>query len=180
MNYSIRRFHPQTDIHHPFDCGVADLNGFLLEADANTPNASLYDKELLAVTYVAVDDATHSILAYFSILNDKVERHFIEPSLWNRLSRNIPNAKRRSSYPALKIGRLGVDVSAQGSGIGKDLIYFVQTWFFHNRKAGCRFITVDALREAELFYLKCGFIRLSNPSEDDETILMYFDLKSWE
>lgn len=69
MNYSIRRFHPQTDILHPFDCGVADLNVFLLEADANTPNASLYDKELLAVTYVAVDHATQSILALCAIIN---------------------------------------------------------------------------------------------------------------
>lgn len=179
MSYTIRKFQPETDVIKPFDCGVADLNGFLLESDPDTPNATLYDKEFLAVTYVAVDDSTHAILAYFSILNDKIEREFIEPKVWNRLSRKIPNAKRRSSYPALKIGRFAVDGSGQRSGIGKDLIFFIQTWYYKERKSGCRYITVDALREAEPFYSKCSFTHLSDPKDDDETVLMFFDLKSW-
>lgn len=179
MSYTIRKFQPEADIIKPFDCGVADLNGFLLESDSATPNASLYDKEFLAVTYVAVDDATHNILAYFSILNDKIDREFIEPKVWNRLSRKIPNAKRRSSYPALKIGRFAVDMSQQRTGLGKDILYFIQTWYYKERKSGCRHITVDALRTAEPFYEKCGFSRLSEPKEDDETVLMFFDLKSW-
>ncbi len=49
MSYSIRKFQPETDVIKPFDCGVADLNGFLLETDGDTPNATLYDKEFLAV-----------------------------------------------------------------------------------------------------------------------------------
>ncbi len=84
MSYTIRKFQPETDIIKPFDCGVADLNGFLLETDGDTPNATLYDKEFLAVTYVATDDATQNILAYFSILNDKIDREFIESKVWNR------------------------------------------------------------------------------------------------
>ncbi len=131
------------------------------------------------MTYVATDDATQDILAYFSILNDKIDREFIESKVWNRLSRKIPNAKRRSSYPALKIGRFAVDGREQRSGIGKDILFFIQTWYYKERKSGCRYITVDALREAEPFYTKCGFTRLSDPKEDDETVLMFFDLKSW-
>ena len=30
MSYTIRKFQPETDVIKPFDCGVADLNGFLL------------------------------------------------------------------------------------------------------------------------------------------------------
>ena len=37
----------------------------------------------------------------------------------------------------------------------------------------------DFLIEAEPFYAKCGFTRLSEPKDTDETILMIFDLKSW-
>ena len=48
MSYTIRKFQPETDVIKPFDCGVADLNGFLLESDPDTPNATLYDKEFLA------------------------------------------------------------------------------------------------------------------------------------
>lgn len=131
------------------------------------------------MTYVASDDTTQNILAYFSILNDKIDREFIESKVWNRLSRKIPNAKRRSSYPALKIGRFAVDGQEQRSGIGKGILFFIQTWYYKERKSGCRYITVDALREAEPFYTKCGFTRLSDPKEEDETVLMFFDLKSW-
>lgn len=49
MSYTIRKFQPETDVIKPFDCGIADLNGFLLESDPDTPNATLYDKEFLAV-----------------------------------------------------------------------------------------------------------------------------------
>ena len=179
MSYTIRKFQPETDVVKPFDCGQADLNGFLLETNSDAPNATLYDKEFLAVTYVAVDDMTHSILAYFSLLNDKIDREFVEPTIWNRLSRKIPNAKRRSSYPSLKIGRFAVDRSEQRSGIGKEFLLFIQTWYYKVRKSGCRYITVDALLGAEPFYTKCGFTRLSDPREDDETVLLFFDLKSW-
>ena len=179
MSYSIRKFQPDTDIIKPFDCGIADLNGFLVETDSNTPNATLYDKEFLAVTYVANDDETSGLLAYFSILNDKIEREIAENKIWNRLSRNVPNAKRRSSYPALKIGRFAVDRSLQHSGIGKDIMFFIQTWYYQERFSGCRFITVDALREAEPFYTRCGLNRLADPEPEDETILMFFDLKRW-
>ena len=179
MSYSIRKFRPDTDTTKPFDCGVADLNGFLYESDPSTPNATLYDKEFLAVTYVAVDDDTQDILAYFSILNDKIERDFAESKIWNRLSRSVPNAKRRSSYPALKIGRFAVNGNLQRGGIGKDIMFFIQTWYYRERISGCRFITVDALLEAEPFYARCGFNRLAAPEPDDETVLMFFDLKRW-
>ena len=46
IDYSIRKFLPQTDILKPFDCGNSDLNGFLLETDTNEPNATLSEKEL--------------------------------------------------------------------------------------------------------------------------------------
>ncbi len=179
MSYTIRKFLPETDAIKPFDCGQADLNGFLLETDPNTPNATLYDKEFLAVTYIAEDDKSHSILAYFSLLNDKIDRDFVNPTIWNRLSRKIPNAKRRSAYPSVKIGRFAVDRNGQRSGIGKELLLFIQTWYYKVRKTGCRYIMVDALRCAEPFYTKCGFRRLSDPQEGDETVLLFFDLKSW-
>lgn len=179
MSYIIRPFRSDEDVFKSFDCHNADLNDFLIESDPSTPNAILYDKEFLAVTYVAIDEDTQDILAYFSLLNDKIDREFISSNLWNRLSRKIPNAKRRSSYPALKIGRFAVNGEGQHKGIGKELIFFIQTWFYKDRKSGCRFITVDALREAEPFYAKCGFTRLSEPKDTDETILMIFDLKSW-
>lgn len=178
MSYTYRRFRPTTDTIEPFDCGDADLNGFLEESSAKAPNATMYEKERLAVTYVVEDNESHQILAYFSILNDKIERDFADTTVWNRLSRHIPNAKRRSSYPAVKVGRLAVSHQAQGTGLGREILAFIKAWYYNKPKAGCRFITVDALRSAEDFYTKCHFNPLANVTPEDETILMYYDLKS--
>ncbi len=176
MSISIRPFQPSTDTQMPFDCGKADLNGFLCETSSETPNAALYEKEHLAKTYI-VEDGGHNIIAYFSILYDKIERSIADPSVWNKLSRKIPNAKRRSSYPALKIGRLAVSKLAQHTGLGRDILNFIKLWFHRDAKAGCRYLTVDAYLDAEDFYTKCDFKPLVIPDPGDETVLMFFDLK---
>ena len=176
MSISIRSFQPSSDTLKPFDCGKADLNGFLCENGTAAPNASMYEREHLAKTYIVEDNDTHIILAYFSLLYDKIERSIADPLIWNRLSRKIPNAKRRSSYPALKIGRLAVSKEAQHTGLGKDILNLIKGWFYHDPKAGCRYLTVDAYLDAEEFYAKCDFSPLVIPEPEDETVLMYFDL----
>ena len=178
IDYSIRVFHSETDILRPFDCGNADLNGFLSETGSKEPNASLSEEELVAATYVVEDNASHAILAYFSLLHDKIERQIADKTIWNRLSREIPNAKRRSSYPALKIGKLAVSQTVKSHGLGTQIIHFIEWLFLQERRAGCRFITVDALLEAEDFYRKNYFSRLCEPEPGSETVLMFFDLKS--
>lgn len=157
MSYSFRKFNPDMDIRKPFDCGNADLNGFLLETTGNVPNATTYDRQLLAVTYVVEDDRTHDILAYFSLLHEKLEREFVNSANWNRVSRKIPNSKRRSSYPALKIGRLAVNKRHSMLGIGTHIIHFVEALYLMNKQAGCRFITVDAIPSAVEFHSKHGY-----------------------
>ena len=178
MDVTFRRFRPDTDAFKPFDCGNADLNGFLLEIGSAESNASLSQKELLAETYVVEEKATNAILAYFSLLHDKIERRLADSPTWNKLSRSIVNAKRRSSYPALKIGKLAVGKDIKSKGLGTAILHFIEGLYLEDRRAGCRFITVDALREAETFYQKQHFKRLKDPAPDDETVLMYFDLKT--
>ena len=66
----------------------------------------------------------------------------------------------------------------KGMDIGTKIINFIETKFTSNRATGCRFITVDAYLSAVGFYKKCDFKYLVNPQPEDETVLMYFDLKS--
>lgn len=176
-NFRLRKFNPSSDTKVLFDCGDCDLNAFLLETDAAQHNATMHSNELLSETYVAVDE-TGCILAYFSLLNDKVEKGFTDPQVWNKLSRRIPNAKRRSSHPALKIGRFAVDKKYQHTGLGTDLLSFIQGWTVSQRKTGCRFITVDAMNCAVDFYKKCDFVVMKEPEPDEQTTAMCFDLKS--
>ena len=80
------------------------------------------------------------------------------------------------SYPAVKIGRLGVSVDNKGKSIGSFIIDFVKAYFVFNNKSGCRFITVDAYSDAIPFYKKNGFVPINDADINDKTRLLYFDL----
>ena len=49
--------------------------------------------------------------------------------------------------------------------------------FFNDTTACCRYLTVDAYLDAEDFYSKCDFRPLVIPEPEDETVLMFFDIK---
>ena len=136
--------------------------------------AILYQGERLAFTYVILID--NKVIAYYSLATDKVTMNDEEKSFWNKLAKKIPNNKRRSSYPALKLCQLAVDDNYAANGFGK-LIINRTIKMALDLKVGCRFVTVDALPDAESFYEKMGFARLSKkPNPKNDTIPMYFDL----
>ena len=178
MNLLLRRFQPEKDFQATFDCGNDDLNDYLLETAADRQNAAFNEKELMAITYIVENRDSHDILAYFSLLHDKIERDVIESDIWNRLSRRIPNVLRRSSYPALKIGRLAVNIPAQSTGIGTMIVNYIETKYLVDMFAGCRFITVDALNSAQDFYRKNHFLPLKRYDSPADTTPLFFDLKS--
>ena len=171
----LKRLNPNDNVK-PFDCGNEDLNGFLLEDNTSVPNAKHHANELLAVTYIIEDEEKEQTIAYFSLLNDKIDREITDNIVWNRLSREIPNIKRRKSQPAVKIGRLAVSTKWMRNGLGSILLDFIKSYFTKNRRTGCRFLTVDAYHGAVDFYAKNGFVRLSEGRSDGNTCLMYYDL----
>lgn len=160
----------------PFDCGDDDLNGFLFD------DAKKYLRDLLAVTYLFIDQKNDKTVAYFSLLNDKISLDPDEQKRWNKLNRNISNAKRRRNYPAVKIGRLAVSREYAGLGIGAAIINFVKHAFTHGNRTGCRFITVDAYASAVGFYSSelCRFEFFTEKDASEETRLMIFDLKPFK
>jgi len=158
-----------------FDCGDTDLNDFLLN------DAKNYIKSMLAVTYLI--KVENEIAAYFCLSNDGLTRTAIltaeEKALWNKLGRKIPNSKRRKTYPAVKIGRLAVAKQYSGFGIGRHIIDAVRMMYTGKpHHAGCRFVTVDAYRTALPFYERNDFRYLTTKDKDDDTRIMYFDLKA--
>lgn len=157
-----------------FDCGDADLNDFVLN------ESMLYRKEKLAVTYVLEDndDIEHNhIAAFFSLSNDRISiSDFETKTKYNRFSRRFHNHKRLKSYPAAKIGRLGVSLEMRGMSVGSFLLDFIKRYFVADNKTGCRFITVDAYAAAIPFYLRNGFVPLNEEDKDEPTRLLYFDL----
>lgn len=155
----------------PFNCGDADLNDFLFNDARN------YLKELFTVTYIL--ENSEETIAFFSLLNDRISINDTDSErFWKKqFNKSIPFNKRRSSYPAVKIGRLGVNQHFKNQHIGTAIIDYIKQLFIINNRTGCRFITVDAYKESVNFYSKNDFKFLTTQDAGEDTRLMYFDLK---
>ena len=155
-----------------FNCGDQDLNEFLSD------NAKAYLKELLAVTYLLESTDDNEIIAYFSILNDKIAiSDFPSKRKYWVFAHNLKNkGKCFNSYPSIKIGRFAINQSYQHQGFGQIVIDILKQSFTRNNRTGCKYLTVDAYKSATPFYEKNGFKYLSESDKDAETRLMYFDL----
>ncbi|MEI6753389.1 MAG: GNAT family N-acetyltransferase [Paludibacter sp.] len=154
-----------------FDCGDSDLNEFLIN------DSKGFILNLLAVTYVIEDN--QNTIAFFSLLNDKISILDTESkSQWRKLVKDkLPYGKRYNSYPAMKIGRLGVSLLYKNQGWGTDILNYLKDLFVNNNRTGCRFITVDAYRDSLKFYEKNGFQYLTSTDKNSDTRLMFYDLK---
>lgn len=159
-----------------FDCGDRDLNDFILN------EAILYRQARLAVTYVIEVKDTTTVVGFFSLANDRISiSDFENKTEFNRFrKKRFINEKRLKSYPAAKICRLGIDLSAKGQSLGTFILDFIKSYFVIDNKTGCRFITVDAYINAVPFYLKNNFLPLSSETDTDHTKLLFFDLEAIE
>ena len=171
-HYAIRRL-KQGECIKSFNCGATDLNDFILNESVYYRNA------LLAVSYtVEKRDDPNNVIAYFSLANDRISLgDFENKTEFNRFRKHrFVNEKRLKSYPAVKICRLGVDLSMKGLFVGTFLLNFIKSYFIIDNKTGCRFLTVDAYANAVPFYFKNGFIPLNEDDADSDTRLLFFDL----
>lgn len=66
-----------------------------------------------------------------------------------------------------------------GQGLGTFIFDNIKYAFSNVKRLGCRFITVDALKTAVPFYERNGFRFITESDKDDETRLMFFDLKNF-
>lgn len=169
---SIVKIHSSYTIK-PFDCEDEDLNDFLFN------KAIEFHKELLATTFVLEDES--STIAYYSVFNDSLlveQRNFATKSAFNRFLKIVSHPKRHLKYfPALKIGRLAVNKTLKGQGVGRIIVNSIISDVLDlNERYGCKLLTVDAYSQSLDFYSKLGFEFLSPNDEGDDTRQMYFDL----
>ena len=153
----------------PFDCGDADLNGFLLN------DAKRFAEAKIANTFVIEEDG--NIMAYFCLLNDKISKEEAANNTWRRVKKKFSHEKHFSSYPAIKIGRFAVSLSYKGTGIGSKAMLFLKYMLRdENTYSAFRFLTVDAYLSAIPFYEKNDFEPLLPDEDNEHTRLMYFDI----
>lgn len=169
-----------------FDCNHDDLNDFF------RTDCIDYSNQLLGKTYCfLLDNDPTKIICAFTVSNDSIKTNTLPNSRKKQVIKQIPRQKQFNSYPAVLIGRLGVNIKYEGQGIGRELMDFIKAWFINpNNKTGCRFIVVDSYNEpGPLQYYQRNDFKFIFSTEDQEketinlpedanlkTRLMFFDL----
>ncbi len=131
-----------------FDCGNPILTDWLRQ------RASQYGKRDLARTYVASKSGSRIVLGYYAISNHRVGHEALPAGEAKRLP--------RLDVPVVLLGRLAVDRSVQGQGLGSLLLIDALRRAQHLAEhVGVRAAEVDAIDDpARQFCLRFGFVSL--------------------
>jgi hypothetical protein len=150
MNELIEQLKP---IHkkESFDCGNALLNNYLHKQARQD-----VDKRL-AVCFVISDEATKAVIGYYTLSTSSV------PLAWlpEKLVKKFPPSY--ADLPVTLLGRLAVDNSAKGNGLGEGLLLDALDRVLHVTitSIGSMAVVVDPIDDkAKRFYLKYGFIEI--------------------
>jgi GNAT superfamily N-acetyltransferase len=131
-----------------FDCGNQILTDWLRQ------RASQFAKRDLARTYVATKSGGKVVLGYYAISNHRVTHE----SLPTEEAKGLP----RLDVPVVLLGRLAVDLTLQGRGLGSQLLIDALRRARHLADhVGIRAVEVDAIDDAaRQFYTRFGFVPL--------------------
>lgn len=147
-----------------FDCGSLELNAFL-QTRARQNQLQGFNR-----TFVAIDenDEAKKIVGFYSLSMGEINLSSLPGDLIKKLPKH--------PVPVARMGRLAVDLSFQGQGLGKfllvDAMKRVQS---ASGSIGVYALLVDAKDEAaKAFYLKYGFISLS-----DQPMTLFLPLSSF-
>lgn len=173
-----------------FYCGREDIDDFFHN------KALAYEKAMFGKTYAICPNGNpDTIMGAITVANACI---FTRHLSWRRrdfIGADIEDEKSGQNYPAILLGRLGVDKRFQHLHLGPQIIDFVKAWFSSESNTGCRFLIVDAYNEAGLiqFYERCGLHLFFSTEEQEkkyrnihdkegdpplklETRLLFFDL----
>lgn len=142
--WKIERLH-RTHDRAQFDCGTPVLEEWLQKL------ATQHEKRDLARTYVAILPNDVRVHGYYAISNHRVS--------YDALPADQAKGLPRIDVPVILLGRLAVDRSAQGQGLGEHLLLdALRRANYIAEHIGVRAVEVDAIDDAaKRFYLKYGF-----------------------
>lgn len=169
-----------------FSCGNEDLDDFFHN------DSIVYSKMLFGKTYCFYESSSsHQLVCAFTVSNASIFTNRLPNARKKKVGKEVPHAKQDLIYPAVLIGRLGIEVDYQRLHVGSELIDFIKAWFTESEnKTGCRYLVVDAYNcdTPIAFYQKNGFdfvfsteiqekeYRNLDSDEPLKTRLMFFDL----
>ncbi|PJZ70062.1 GNAT family N-acetyltransferase [Leptospira perolatii] len=130
------------------------------------------ENELIAKTYFLFKQGILEPLVGFSVSNHSLSANI-------EINQLIPYGSHYKTYPAVLIGRLATHNNHLRNGYARLTIDIIKAWFTTSNKTGCRFIIVDARKDAVDFYKKNGFEEYPAEMETNQNILLYFDLMDY-
>ena len=134
-----------------FSCGKTSLDTYLHQ------QVSQDRKRALAAAFVTCREGTNQVIGYYTLSSFAI----LPAELPEHLRRKLPRYDR---FPAVMIGRLAVDQSASGQGLGRLLLLDA---LFRSRsqkdQIAAMAVVVDAIDdEARGFYEHFGFTSLED------------------
>lgn len=128
-----------------FDCGQVVLNEWFRD------RAGQFDRRDLSRTFVATRENESTVLGYYAISSHRI----VYEAVPKAEAKGLPNL----DIPVVLIGRLAVDRSVQGQGLGALLLVdALRRSADISLQLGIRAVEVDALDDrARNFYVKFGF-----------------------
>lgn len=165
--YFLRLRDMQGEPLYKFSCGNDDLDEFFHK------DYLPYEDELMGKSYCygIKENDSFRIVAAFTVSNHSIRNRLLSSGAKKLLQENVSQEKRNIDFPAVLIGRIGVDVEFQDKHIGSELMDFIKAWFVDSdNKTGCRFILVDAYNNpATINYYKAnGFRYLFNNIDSEK------------
>ena len=148
--WSVEPFDRQWHDRSSFDCGIPILNEWL------TTKVSQFEKKDLARTYVLVEAGSTVVKGYYALSNHTVA--------YESLPADQVKGLPQIDMPVVLIGKLAVDRSLQGQGLGEFLLIdALRRAEYLATKIGIRAVEVDAINEvAKRFYERYDFLSLSD------------------
>jgi len=145
-----------------FHCRSEGINKFILS------EAGPFQEEMLGTTYLFSHNG--EVVAFVTLQMAEIKR--------DSLSRRDRLQIGRDRYPAVQIGQLAVHVDYEGNDIGTYILdWSIGKAMKISEQIGCRFIVLNAEREAIGFYEKYGFRML--PKQDTRIFpFMFLDLRA--
>lgn len=151
-----------TDDTTEFDSGEESLDRYLAHRALANHLADL------GRCYVCIDADTNRVIGYYTLSAVAVEH----ADLAGKVRRNAPNP-----VPAVLMGRLAIDTTAQGSGLGRHLVRdAILSTLAAADSIGVRMLLVHALHDrAAAFYESLGFSR--SPTDPLHLYLLLADAR---
>ena len=134
-----------------FNCGIEYLDRYL----KHQANQDIKRRVSRVFVVRSRQDETR-VLGYYTLSTLSIDMSVLP----EKLAKKLP----KHPIPAALIGRLAVDISAQGKGIGKMLLSnAIERTLAVSDDIAIYAIVVDAINEeAECFYMQYGFVHLAS------------------